>query len=208
MKTHAPQSPILSDIRRLITEAKQRVAVVVNAELTKLYWQIGQRIRDEILQGKRAKYGKQIVANLSKQLIADYGSGWSERHLWYCLRIAEIITHKKILHTLCSQLSWSHFRIILTINDPLKRDFYFELCRLEKWSVRQLQERIKSQLFERTAISKKPKITIQKELLELDKSGIHVAKYLTTLPPRKLLQSKLRSAINSAKQRISNKQDA
>ncbi len=169
MNTKNPQTRLLFDIRDLIFSSKQRIVSFVNSELTNLYWQIGKRIRDEILAGEKAKYGKQIVKNLSAQLTRDQGKGWSERHLWYCLKIAETIPDLKILHTLCSQLSWSHFRVILGIEDPLKRDFYFEICRLERWSVRQLQERINSQLFERTAISKKPESTIKKELKSLHK---------------------------------------
>jgi hypothetical protein len=86
--------------------------------------------------------------------------GWSERQLRYCLRVADIFPAPEILHTVCSQLSWSHLRLIIQIDDPLKRDFYLEICRLERWSVRQLQERINSLLFERTAISKKPEDTL------------------------------------------------
>jgi predicted nuclease of restriction endonuclease-like (RecB) superfamily len=90
--------------------------------------------------------------------------GWSERQLRYCLRVADIFPAPEILHTVCSQLSWSHLRLIIQIDDPLKRDFYLEICRLERWSVRQLQERINSLLFERTAISKKPEDTIRQDL--------------------------------------------
>jgi hypothetical protein len=72
------------------------------------------------------------------------------------VRIAEVLPDAEILHTLCAQLSWSHLRLIIQIEDALKRDFYLEICRVEHWSVRQLQERINSLLFERTAISNKP----------------------------------------------------
>jgi predicted nuclease of restriction endonuclease-like (RecB) superfamily len=170
MSKKTPSTPLLTDIRQLITAAKQRAAIAINSELTMLYWQIGKRIQSEILRGKRAEYGKQIIANLSQQLMSDYGEGWGNRQLWYCVRMAEAITDETILNTLCSQLSWSHFRIILPIADSLKREFYIELCRVGKWSVRQLQERINSQLFERTAISKKPEKTIQKELAILRKT--------------------------------------
>ena len=61
---------------------------------------------------------------------------------------------KEIVYTLCRQLSWSHIRLVMFMEDPLKREFYFEICKLEKWSVRTFQERINSMLFERTAISK------------------------------------------------------
>ncbi len=69
-----------------------------------------------------------------------------------------------IVHTLCAELSWSHLRQLAAIDDPLKRDFYTELCRLERWSVRQLQERMNALLFERSAISKQPEDTVRHEL--------------------------------------------
>lgn len=155
---------LLTEIRQLIATARQKVAATVNAELTRLYWEIGRRIHTETLQNRRAGYGKQIVATLSRQLTAEYGKGWGERQLWYCLRMAETFPDATILHTLCAELSWSHLRLLLGIDNPLKRDFYVEICRLEHWSVRRLQERMKSMLFERTAISKKPEKTIRREL--------------------------------------------
>ena len=160
----AMSNPLLAEVRQLINAARQRAAIAVNAELTQLYWHIGRRIGAELLQGQRAEYGKQVVAELARQLTADFGKGWSERQLRYCVRVAEVLPDARILHTLCSQLSWSHLRLVIQIDDPLKRDFYLEICRVERWSVRQLQERINSMLFERTAISKKPEETIRQEL--------------------------------------------
>ncbi len=140
------------------------MARAVNAKLTQLYWQIGRRINSELLQGQRTEYGKQVIAELARMLTIDFGKGWSERQLRYCLRVADIFPEPEILHTVCSQLSWSHLRLIIQIDNPLKRDFYLEICRLERWSVRQLQERINSLLYERTAISKKPEDTIRQDL--------------------------------------------
>ena len=163
--------PLLAEVRQLIDAARQRVATAVNAELTQLYWHIGRRISAELLQGQRGEYGKQVVAELARQLMADFGKGWSERQLRYCVRVAEVFPDAEILHTLCSQLSWSHLRLVIQIEDPLKRDFYLEICRVERWSVRQLQERINSLLFERTAISKKPEETIRQDLNLLRDQG-------------------------------------
>ncbi|MDP2785572.1 MAG: PDDEXK nuclease domain-containing protein [Sulfurimicrobium sp.] len=164
-------TPLLIEIRQLIADARTRVAATVNAELTLLYWQIGRRINAEILQGQRAEYGKQIVATLARQLSDEYGKGWGVRQLRDCLRIAEVFSDEKIVHTLCAQLSWSHLRLLVGIDDPLKRDFYIEIGRQEHWSVRQLQERMGSMLFERTAISKKPEETIAQELKLLRQEG-------------------------------------
>lgn len=158
---------LVADIRQLIDHARQRVAVAVNAELSLLYWQVGRRIRQDILGNQRAEYGAAVVATLSRQLTVTYGKGWSARQLRNCLRFAEIYTDEAIVHTLCAELSWSHLRQLAAIDDTLKRDFYAELCRLERWSVRQLQERMNALLFERSAISKQPDATIRHELQTL-----------------------------------------
>jgi predicted nuclease of restriction endonuclease-like (RecB) superfamily len=164
-------TPLLGDIRQMIDEARRVVAIAVNSELTLLYWNIGKRINEEILKGKRAEYGKQIISSLSQHLTLEYGKGWGERQLRYCLGVAEVFPHKKILHTLCAELSWSHFKLLILIDDPAKRDFYIELCRREKWSSRRLGERIQSMLFERTAISRKPEETIARDIKMMREQG-------------------------------------
>ncbi|MDY0302084.1 MAG: PDDEXK nuclease domain-containing protein [Trichlorobacter sp.] len=162
---------VLRDIREFIDAARQRVAQQVNTELSQLYWHIGQRLQQEILGGERAQYGKQTIATLSQQLTREYGRGWSEKQLWHCLRVAESFPQKEILSPLWRELSWTHIKTLAYLDDPLKRDFYAEICRVERWSARQLQERIQSMLFERTAISKKAETTIQNDIKQLRQEG-------------------------------------
>ena len=162
---------MFDEIRTLIEQTRQQVAVTVNSAMTMLYWRIGRRINSEILQERRAEYGKQIISTLSCQLRAEYGSGWSEKHLRHCLRIAETFPDEAIVSALGRELSWSHIKTLMYINDELKRTFYIEMCRMEKWSTRTLQGRINSMLYERTAISKKPQETIKRELRQLAASG-------------------------------------
>lgn len=172
MNTQTSTGPsLVRDIRQLIDGARQRAAVAVNAELTLLYWQIGKRIHRDVLNEQRADYGAAIIATLASQLTASYGRGWSERQLRHCLRFAETFPDEKIVHTLCAELSWSHLRLIAPLDDALKREFYTELARLERWSVRQLQERMQSMLFERSAISRKPDETIRHDLQTLREEG-------------------------------------
>jgi len=158
---------LFQEIGQLIDAAKQRAAAAINAEITLLYWQVGNRIQTEVLQGQRAEYGKQVILTLSQRLTQAYGKGWGERQLHYCTLLAGIFPDREILHTVCSKLSWSHLKLIIGVEDPLKRDFYIELTQLEQWSVRQLQERINSMLFERTALSRKPEDTIRHDLAQL-----------------------------------------
>jgi predicted nuclease of restriction endonuclease-like (RecB) superfamily len=158
---------LFSEIRQLIDAAKQRAAVAINSEITLLYWQVGEHIHTEILQGQRAEYGKQIIANLSQKLTQTYGKGWSEKQLRHCLHFAETFPDEQIVSALRRQLNWTHIKTLMYFDDPLKRNFYIEICCLEGWSSRQLQERINSMLFERTAISRKPEETISHDLEQL-----------------------------------------
>ena len=158
------QLDLLTELRQLIDSARRRVAVAVNAELTLLYWHVGERIHREILGGQRAGYGDEVVAALARHLCAEYGRGWSARQLRLCIRFAQAYPEVQIVHTLCAKLSWSHLRLLAALDDAIQRDFYTGLCQLENWSVRQLQERMQSMLFERTAISRQPEETIAHEL--------------------------------------------
>jgi len=162
---------LLTDIRTLIENSRQRVATGVNAELSLLYWSVGKRINEEILGDERAEYGRQILSTLCRELTAEFGKGWSEQQLKQCVWFAKIFPEKQISYTLCNQLNWSHIRLVLPITDPLKRDFYIEMSKIERWSVRVLQERIDSMLYERTALSKKPEKTIKNDLALLKDNG-------------------------------------
>ena len=158
---------LISDIRLLIETARHDVAVTVNAGLTILYWQIGSRIRQDILKEKRADYGKEIVATLSRQLTGDYGNNFNEKNLRRMIQFAEVFPDKEIVVSLIRQLSWTHFIALIPLKDDLQRDFYAEMCRIERWSVRTLRKKIDGMLYERTAISKKPEKLIEKDLAAL-----------------------------------------
>jgi len=162
---------LTGDIKALIQNAKQQAAIAINAELTLLYWQVGKRIADEILKGQRGEYGQQIIATLAQQLSAEFGRGWSKRNLANMVKFSEIFPDFNIVQTLSAQLSWSHFLPLITLNDPIKREFFLQMSITSRWSTRTLAERIDSQLYERTAISKKPEQTIAKELQYLQSQG-------------------------------------
>jgi len=158
---------LFQDIRKLIDETRSSVAVTVNAGLTMLYWKIGRRINLEILKGERAEYGAEILQALSAKLTAEFGRGFSLRNLASMIRFAEAYPDDKIVSSLLRQLSWTHFLAVIYIEDPLKRDFYAEMCRIERWSTRTLQKKIDSMLFERTALSTKPEELAKLELQQL-----------------------------------------
>ena len=160
---------LFSEIKRLIEGSRRQIAASINAGLTVLYWKIGDRINGEILQNTRADYGKQIVATLSRQLRIEYGSAFSDKEIYRMMQFATLFIEDQIVATAWRQLSWSHFREVIPITDPLKREFYLEMCAHEKWSVKTFRERIQSMLYERTAISKQPEIVIKNELEKLAK---------------------------------------
>jgi len=172
-----PQLPViesealLHDIRQLIEDSRSRLAVTVNSALTLLYWNIGRRIHTEVLKGERAEYGEQIVATLAKQLETGYGRGFSSKNLRHMLRFAEVFPSEEIVYALSRQLSWTHLRSLIYIDNSLKREFYIEMCRAERWSTRTLQGRLDSMLFERTALSRQPDEVLTAELAALRETG-------------------------------------
>jgi len=169
-KKSSPQKSdevLINEIRSLIEQTRSKVAQTVNSALVLTNWHIGKRISDEVLQNKRAKYGKEIVSTLSRQLTVEFGSSFDKTNLTRMIKFAEIYPDIEIVVTLSQQLNWSHFLAILPIKDQLKRDFYAEMCRIERWNVRTLRQKIQGMLFERTAISRKPEETIKNEIAEL-----------------------------------------
>ncbi|NUQ63141.1 MAG: DUF1016 domain-containing protein [Pirellulales bacterium] len=159
-----PDDRLLGEIRGLIEQTRRGVARAVNSAMVGLYWSIGKRIREDILHQQRAEYGEQIVAALSQQLTTEYGRGFGRRNLFRMMQFAEFFPAEQIVSALSAQLGWSHFVEILSLEDPLKRDFYAEMCRIERWSVRTLRQKIDRMLFERTAVAKKHEESIRADL--------------------------------------------
>ena len=170
-ETDTQAGELFAEISMLIAAAKERVATSVNSELTMLYWNVGKRINKEILGERRAEYGKRVVAKLSVLLMTEHGEIWNEKHLRRVMRFASVFPDKEIVASLMRQLSWTHFLGLFSIDDPLKREFYIEMCKAEHWSVRALRSRIASMMYERTAIAKKPDEVIKKDLAALHDEG-------------------------------------
>jgi hypothetical protein len=147
---------LLQELRALIDGARGRVAQTVNSELVALHWQVGRRLRDEVLGDARADYGVQVMQRIATSLSAEFGRGFSKRNLHHMVRFAEVFPDAAIVHSLGTQLSWTHLRELIAIEDPPKRRFYTELCRIERWSTRALKTKMDGMLFERTAIAKRP----------------------------------------------------
>ena len=122
MNSVAKESNLFDNIKNLIEQSKKSVTIAVNSSLTLLYWNIGKNINDNILQNKRANYGKEIVATLSQQLQKEYGKGYSKRNLADMIKFSQIFYDFSILQTLSAKFTWTHFKIIIYIEDRLKRE--------------------------------------------------------------------------------------
>ncbi len=158
---------LLTEVRQFIVEARQQTARSVNAGLTMLYWQVGDRVRREVLKEKRAEYGGEILQELSAKLEVEFGAGFAEKNLRRMVQFAEVFSDRAIVVSLLRQLTWTHFIALIPLKGPQQRDFYAEMCRIENWSTRKLRERIDSMLYERTALSKKPEKLIEQKLKNL-----------------------------------------
>ena len=146
---------IYDEINALIREKKTDVKKVVNDAIISLNWGIGKRLSAEFTGDNKPEYGKKVVAEVSKRLEQEYGSGFDKTSISRMIKFYQEFPDFEKVATLSQQLTWSHFVEILPIQDELKRDFYAAMCMQKNWSVRTLRERKKSMLYERTAISKK-----------------------------------------------------
>ena len=174
---------LIDDLRQIIETSRGRAAQAVNSELVWLYWHVGVRLRRDVVGEGRGAYGEQVVAAVAKTLSAEYGRGFSKRNLHYMLRFAEVFPHPEIVQALRAQLSWTHLREIIALDDPLKRQFYVELCRRERWSTRTLQQKIAGMLFERTAIAKRPEAVVEQTLATLEEEAGELGTYHGHLAP-------------------------
>ena len=164
----ASTQSLIQDLRQIIEQARGRVAAIVNYALSMMYWHIGERINREVLDNKRAEYGKQIVASVARQLREEYGSkGFDEKNIRRMMQFAQVLPNEQIVASVMRQLSWTHILQVLPLKDNLQREFYLTFAASERWSVRQLRKEIDGMLFERTAISGKPDEFIKKELSTL-----------------------------------------
>jgi predicted nuclease of restriction endonuclease-like (RecB) superfamily len=144
---------LLSDLSLLIEQSRNYVVVQANSVMTMLFWNVGKRINDDILQNKRADYGKQIVATLAQQLAEKYGSNFEAKNLRRMMQFAEEFPDPEIVATLSRQLSWSHFKELIPIKEEKARLFYANETAERNFGVRELHQSIERKEYERTEIA-------------------------------------------------------
>ena len=159
---------LMQDLRHIIEQARGHVAATANYEQTMMYWHIGERINRDVLGNQRAEYGKQIVAQVARQLQEEYGKkGFDEKSIRRMMQFAIMFPEEQIVAQLARKLFWSHFIEVLPLKDSLQREFYITMAASGRWGRDKLRKEIDGMLFERTAISGKPEEFIKKELSTL-----------------------------------------
>ena len=155
---------LYKDIRAVLDKARSESFRAVNFAMVQAYWNIGRIIVEEEQKGKkRADYGKALIAEISHRLTKDYGKGFDQRNLWY---MKSFYTHFEKLNALRSELTWTHYRLLLGVDKPETREFYMHEAINSNWSTRELERQINSLLYERLALSKD-----KAGLMELAKKG-------------------------------------
>ncbi|MCB9032255.1 MAG: DUF1016 domain-containing protein, partial [Chitinophagales bacterium] len=154
-KTNIQSTEILlfNELSQLIEKNQQQVIKQVNSTLTLLFWQVGNRINQDILDNKRADYAKAIVANLSIQLQNKYGNNFELKNLRRMIQFANQFNDFQIVVTLSRQLSWSHFLTLLPLKEMEAKLFYAQKTAMELLSVRDLRKQIATKTYERTQIA-------------------------------------------------------
>ncbi len=156
---------MLKKIGTILEEGRKRAYSAVNDVLVETYWNVGREIVEYEQEGKeKAEYGSALLDNISKDLKAKYGKGFSRRNV---LDMRRFYLGYRKWQTVSAKLSWSHYTLLMGLSDDLARSFYEKQCIAEKWAVRELRRQIQSSLFQRIALSKD-----KKGVLQLAKKGI------------------------------------
>ncbi len=141
---------VLNEIISIVENSKNQLVVQANSILTLTFWNVGNRIKKEILKDERAAYGKQIVVTLSRDLVKKYGRSYEEKNLRRTIQFAKMFPNPEIVVTLSRQLSWSHFLVLIPLKTENERLFYAKLVMDNKFGVRELRKQISKKVFERT----------------------------------------------------------
>jgi len=152
-KTNLPNTNLLNDLVTIIEQGKEQAVAQVNSTMTLVFWQVGKRINEDILQHKRAEYGMKVIPTLSTQLVKQYGKSFQTRNLRRMMQFATIFPDLAIVSSLMTQLSWTHFIILLPLKTEEKRLFYVNKTIEGQWGTRELNRQIERKAFERSEIA-------------------------------------------------------
>ncbi|MFH1714594.1 MAG: PDDEXK nuclease domain-containing protein [Elusimicrobiota bacterium] len=187
-------------IRKIIEQARNNIARVVNTEIVLAYWHIGKEIVEEEQNGeKRAGYGEKLLGSLSRRLSEEFGRGFDESNL---RNIRMFYLMYPICDALRHELSWTHYRILMRVDNFEARSFYEAECLANNWSGRELERQKGSLLYERLALSKNKKgvmkLALKGQELTTYQDMIkdpYVLEFTGLSPNSKLYESKLEEAL-------------
>ena len=163
----------ISEIKQILSAARQKAYSSVNSAMVEAYWLIGKRIVEEEQQGKeRATYGEEILKTLSVELTKEFGKGFGTRNLWDFRKFYLTFPETEIVHTLCAQLNWSHIRLIMRVENKDAQKYYLQEAAENHWSVRTLDRNI-STLYYHRLLSSHTKEPVVQEMLEKAKEFQH-----------------------------------
>jgi len=150
--TPQQSTALLADLREIISRGKSQAVAAVNSALTLTYWHVGKRINDDVLQGERATYGKQVIAPIAQTLVEQYGRSFEAKNLRRMMQFAGIFSDPEIVVPLARQLSWAHILILIPLKTQAARSFYAAQASQAAWSKRELRQQIERKAFERAEI--------------------------------------------------------
>jgi predicted nuclease of restriction endonuclease-like (RecB) superfamily len=140
------ESQVYNNIRSTLINAKQKVYSVINFAMVEAYWEIGRQIMEAQDNNSRAEYGAGLISYLAERLTGEFGKGYTATNLKYMRQFHATFPNR---HTLCDQLSWSHYRLLMKIDNTERREFYLKECAESNWSVRQLERQVTTFYYER-----------------------------------------------------------
>ena len=199
LQINQDQEQTYYSIRYSIVEAQRKMCTAVNSAMVIAYWEIGEQIYKACGENDRAEYGKKLLEYLSAQLTSEFGQGFTVRNLramrqFYCCF--------PIRHTLCAELSWSHYRLLMRISDEKIRMFYAEECAKSAWSVRQLERQIHTMYYQRilasqdkTSVAAEIQITEPKPEYEKIVKDPYVMEFLQIKPDTHVYESDIEQAL-------------
>jgi predicted nuclease of restriction endonuclease-like (RecB) superfamily len=162
--TDRSEAQVYETIRAALAEARTKVAVAVNTAMVGVYYEIGRQIAEAV--GERAEYGRNLLAYLSERLTAEFGKGFTVVNLRNMRQFYQTFTNR---YALRSELSWSHYRALMRIDEPKRREFYLQEAADSGWTSRQLERQISSFYYERLlATQKEYREELAGEIFELE----------------------------------------
>lgn len=186
-------------IRQSVVQAQHKLSAAVNTAMVTAYWEIGEQIYKACGENDRAGYGKKLLRYLAEQLTSEFGKGFDESNL---RKMRQFYSVFPIRDTLCPELSWSHYRLLMRISDEKARAFYTEECAKSAWSVRQLERQINTMYYQRIMASR-DKAAVASEIQTLEPKpeyekivkDPYVMEFLQIQPDSHVFESNLEQAL-------------